>query len=296
MALTPFRSIWRDPLSILRFSLPSLLAPVAFALLLTSPARAQSTDYLIGPKDVVRVKVFEAPEFDGELRVSDAGEVAHPIAGSVRIGGLTLAAATRAFTDLLESRYLQRGRATVSLEVAEFRARPVRVIGAVHKPGELEYSGAMTLIEALTAAGGVSSKHGGIAHVLRRTDNGLTDQIEVQLDRLLVHGDAGVNLPLFPNDLINVPETIEITVYCLGEVAQPGAQVFKSNERLTLLAAIASAGGVTDRAARKIVIKRRTSDGGEREIVVDYKQITSGRRDDVALERGDVVLVKQSFL
>ena len=50
--------------------------------------------------------------------------------------------------------------------------------------------------------------------------------------------------------------TVDITVYCLGEVAKPGALAFKSNEPITVLTAIAHAGGLTDRASKKILVKR----------------------------------------
>ena len=64
-----------------------------------------------------------------------------------------------------------------------------------------------------------------MAYILRRADNGLSDQVTIDLDDLLVRGDQRLNIPIFANDLINVPVTVEVTVYCLGEVAKPGALV-----------------------------------------------------------------------
>ena len=88
-----------------------------------------------------------------------------------------------------------------------------------------------------------------MVYILRRADNGLSDQVTVDLDDLLVRGDQRLNIPIFANDLINVPVTVDVTVYCLGEVVKPGALAFKSNERITVLTAIAHAGGLTDRAS-----------------------------------------------
>ena len=104
-----------------------------------------------------------------------------------------------------------------------------------------------------------------------------------------------VNIPVFTGDLINVPATIEVTVFCLGEVKRPGALTFKSTERLTLLAAIARAGGLTDRASKTIVIRRHDRSGEDTEIEANFKKIMSGKEKDVELERDDVVLVKESF-
>ena len=279
-----------------RSTLPvSWLIFVVLAACWSRPTAAQSADYRIGARDLVELKVLEAPDFDGELRVNDDGVVNHPILGELRIGGRTRSEAIDLITESLEARYIQKGRATVSLDIREVRSRAINVIGAVKNPGELEFSGRWTLVEALTAAGGLTQSHGNIVHVIRRA-NGLTDQIEVSLDDLLVRADPTVNLPLRANDLVNVPETIDVTLYCLGEVQSPGPLVFKSNERITLLTAIARAGGLTDRAARRIQIQRQDRSGRTEQIVVDYRAIVSGRQPDVELRRGDVINVKQSFL
>ena len=104
-----------------------------------------------------------------------------------------------------------------------------------------------------------------------------------------------MNIPIFPNDLINIPVTLEVTIYFLGEVAQPGALTFKSTERITVLTAVSRAGGLTDRAARKILIRREDASGKSQEIEVDYKRLVAGKDPDIQLRAGDVVVVKESF-
>ena len=165
----------------------------------------------------------------------------------------------------------------------------------MNQPGNLAFSGRWTLLEAITAAGGLAENHGDVIYVMRRADNGLSDQVSIRIRDLLVAADPKVNLPIFANDLINVPATIEVTIYCLGEVANPGALVFKSTERITLLAAIARAGGLTDRAASRILIRRKDQPAGSPELAVDYKRVVAGKQADVELEEGDVVVVKESF-
>jgi len=110
-----------------------------------------------------------------------------------------------------------------------------------------------------------------------------------------MRADPRVNIPLLSNDLINVPAAVEVTVYCLGAVAHPGAVSFKSTERITLLAAIARAGGLTDRAANKLHVKRADAAAGTPQIEADYKRMLAGRDADVELRQGDVVVVKESF-
>jgi polysaccharide biosynthesis/export protein len=256
-------------------------------------AQGRDSTYRVGPRDLLSVRVDEDEKLNGDRRVSEAGLVNLPLLGDVPVLGKTTVEITQIIKKLLEDKYMQR--ASVDVQVTEFRSRPISVIGAVKTPGNLGFSGHWTLLEAITAAGGLAENHGNVAYVLRRAENGLSDQVTIDLDDLLVRGDQRLNLPIFANDLINVPVNVEVTVYCLGEVAKPGALVFKSSERITLLAAIAHAGGLTDRAARKILIKRVARSDGPQEITVDFNRVLAGKEPDPELRQGDVIVVKESF-
>jgi polysaccharide export outer membrane protein len=263
--------------------------------LLAAAGHAQGKDptYRIGPRDLLAVRVDEDAKLNGEHRVAEDGTVNLPLLGDVPVTGKTTTEISVVLKKLLEDKYMQR--ASVDVQVMEFRSRPIAVIGAVKQPGNLGFSGRWTLLEALTAAGGLAENHGNVVHVLRRADNGLSDQVTISLDDLMLRGDPKVNIPIFSNDLINVPGTVELTVYCLGQVNRPGALEFKSNERISVLAAIAHAGGLTDRASNKIQIKRAAGTSGPRELTVDYKKIIAGKEPDLELRQGDVLVVKESF-
>jgi polysaccharide export outer membrane protein len=269
------------------------LSILLLALAAAAGAQGRDSTYRIGPRDLLSVRVDEDEKLNGDRRVSEAGTVNLPLLGDVPVLGKTTGEVTQLVKKLLEDKYMQR--ASVDVQVIEFRSRPISVIGAVKTPGNLGFSGHWTLLEALTAAGGVTDSHGNVVYILRRAESGLSDQVTIDLDDLLVRGDQRVNIPIFANDLINVPVTVEVTVYCLGEVSKPGALVFKSNERITLLAAIAHAGGLTDRASRKILIKRVTRGDGPQEITVDFSRLLAGKEPDVDLRQGDVIVVKESF-
>lgn len=270
-----------------------LAAGLAAAQGAAPSASAPSSGYRIGPKDLLDIRVLELQDMNGEFRVSENGTVNLPYLEEVMVTGQTDVELAARLKAELERKLLQR--ASVSVQVREFRARPIAVIGAVQQPGNLAFAGRWTLLEAITAAGGLNATHGRNVYVLRKADNGLADQIAIDLDDLFLRADPRVNIPIFPNDLINVSAPLEVTIYFLGEVSAPGAMTFKSTERVTLLAAIARAGGLTDRAARRIVIRREDAAGKAQEIVVDYKKVLSGKTADVALREGDVVVVKESF-
>lgn len=280
----------------------ALAATSAAAVLLvagTMQATAFAADelppegYRIGPKDLVEIRVFEVPELSVERRVSENGFIDMPIVGDVEVKGLTEGELADKLRKVLEETYVQR--ATVAVQVTDFRSRPIWVVGAVRTPGALGFSGRWTLLEALAAAGGLVPGAGDTVHVLRRAENGLTDQISITLSDLLIRADPASNIPIFANDFINVPATLEVTVFCLGEVTRGGAMVFKSTERITVLTAIARAGGLTDRASKKVLIKREGREGEADAFVADYKRIVAGKDPDVELRAGDVVMVKESF-
>jgi len=268
---------------------------LALALALSAAvARAQVTDYRIGPQDVLSIKVYETPELNADdVRVSSEGKISLPNAGAIALAGLTEAEAGLEVERVLEQCCVNR--ATVTVRVKEYRFKPIAVIGAVGRPGPITSSGRLTLLDVLTAAGGVGAQHGDVVHIIRHGDNGLADQLTVRLDDLLVRGEQRWNVPILPGDLINVPADVEVTVFCLGEVARPGAVSFKSSDRMTLLTAIAHAGGLTDRASYKLVIKREGAGSLVEEIQVDYKAVLAGRIPDPTLKEGDVVVVKESF-
>ena len=247
--------------------------------------------YRVGPRDLLDIRVYEDEDLNGQRRVSEAGAINLPLLGDVSVVGKTTGEIAQVLKKLLEDKYMQK--ASVDVQVLEFRSRPISVIGAVKQPGNLGFSGRWTLLEALTAAGGLTENHGNVVHVLRRADNGLSDQVSINLDDLLLKADPRVNIPIFANDLINVPGTVEVNVYCLGEVARPGALTFKSNERITLLTAIAHAGGLTDRASRRSIVIKRA--GESQEITADYNRIVAGKEPDVELRQGDVIVVQESF-
>ncbi|HJT18309.1 MAG TPA: SLBB domain-containing protein, partial [Thermoanaerobaculia bacterium] len=96
-------------------------------------------------------------------------------------------------------------------------------------------------------------------------------------------------------DVVNVPPRSIVKVFCLGEVKQPGALEFDSDDRITLLSVIAKAGGLTDRASKTILIKRKGPDGKDIEMRVNYKAVIAGSVPDPPLKADDVVVVAESF-
>jgi polysaccharide biosynthesis/export protein len=259
----------------------------------SASGQISGNDYVIGPKDLLEIRVLEVPELNVERRVSDGGTLELPLLGAISVTGLTTTEIRDRLEQMLTAKYVNR--ANVSVVVKEFTNKPVSVLGAVQKPGSLSISGRWTLIKAITAAGGLTSDAGRKILVLRRSDNGLSDALEIGTEELFQGTTQVGEIPILPGDVINIPPRRTLTVFCLGEVKAPGALEFDSDDRLSLLSVIAKAGGLTDRAAKTIHIKHRGVDGKDVEKAVDFKRIVSGKDPDPPIEPNDVIVVKESF-
>jgi polysaccharide export outer membrane protein len=271
---------------------------LAGAVLLASAAAVSAqqdaiVEYHVGPKDLLEIRVLEIPDLNVERRVTDNGAIDVPLLGEFAVGGLTAAEIKARLETTLTSKYVNR--ANVSVVVKEYANRPVSVVGAVKKSGSLNISGRWSLLQAISAAGGLSSDAGKKIYVLRRAENGLSDTLEIDTENLFRSSALMWNIPIFPGDVINVPPRSQVRVFCLGEVRSPGALDFTSDDRLSLLSVIARAGGLTDRASNTIRIKRRNAEGKDVETEVNFRRILSGKDPDPAIEANDVIFVKESF-
>ena len=120
-----------------------------------TPAVLQGTaDYQIGPKDLLDIKVFEIPDLNGERRVTDAGMISLPLLGDLPVAGLTTTQLSDRLNSILTAKYVNR--ANVSVIVKEFASKPVSIVGSVYHPGSLVVSGYWTLLQAISAAGGLT--------------------------------------------------------------------------------------------------------------------------------------------
>jgi polysaccharide biosynthesis/export protein len=268
---------------------------VALGLAFTAAlfAQEQTGDYRIGPKDLLEIKVFEIPELNLDRRVSDTGSISLPLLGDLQVSGMTASQVNQRIESILTAKYVNR--ANVSVVIKEYSNNPVSVVGAVQKPGPLNISGNWYLLQAISAAGGLTQQAGRKIYVLRRSQNGLSDKLEIRVEDLFQTASTVWNIPIFPSDLVNIPPRTPVKIFCLGEVKSPGALEFDSDDRITLLSVIAKAGGLTDRASKSIRVKRRGPDGKDVENLVNFGRIVKGKDPDPVLLPDDVVVVKESF-
>ncbi|MFW6161019.1 MAG: polysaccharide biosynthesis/export family protein, partial [Acidobacteriota bacterium] len=126
--------------------------------------------------------------------------------------------------------------------------------------------------------------------------DGSNTSLKISVEDLIIKGDPQLNIPLLPNDIINIPVDETVQIYVFGQVRNPGALNVKRSNIPTLLRAIAQAGGFSDRASKGgVIIKRKDENGEEREIKVNVKDIIKGKKKDIQLKENDVIYVPESI-
>jgi len=274
----------------------ALVAAAGFAQAPSSPIPAPlspqpaaiASDAPVGPRDILSVRVFQDPSFNSTATVTEEGTITLNPIGKVPVSGLTLTQIEQRIKSLLEARFLTK--ADVTVDLIEAGSKPISVIGAVSRPGRIGVTGNITLMQAITSAGGLAPGYGRNLYVLRSGSNGLTEQISIDIDELMVNGNPDVNIPLRANDVINIPVESMINIYVLGEAMKPGKVQFRTSQKPTLLQALAEAGGPTDRASHTVLLKR-----GAETKSYNYSRIIDGRVADVILQDGDTIFIKGSF-
>lgn len=265
------------------------------------------TEYRIGPRDVLEIEVYELEETERNTvvrtRVSQSGEITLPLLGVVRADGRT--------ADELQVQLERRlGRdfmvnPSVSVLVDEFRARTVTVLGEVDEPGTFFLDANSTsLVDALALAGGVTEDAGPEVLVVRAPSPAavpleasagavapsIPSVQRVDLRTLIQHGDLRANCALADGDVVHVPATDKF--YVSGMVHEGGA--FPLRPGITVLKAIAMAGGLKDFATPSATMLIRKTPQGRTRTPLDLGKLEAGSANDLPLQPDDVIVVSES--
>jgi polysaccharide export outer membrane protein len=246
-------------------------------------------DYRIGPGDVLRVEVFARPELSGRHVVGPDGRITVPLIGVVPIGEATREEAVQALNARLRDYFTNP---VTTLGVEEYTSNQVTVLGRVERAGVLRFPRAPTLAEVLASAGAMP--------ILDKTATLTRGAIMRGRDRLiwvdlkaLLNGDLAYNIRMKKGDVVFIPDSSETAVYVLGAVGKPGS--YRLTPRMTLLDAIAQAGGATENANPSTIGVYRA--GAQRIEVFDFAAlIDPSRAVNYALEDGDVIYLPNNTL
>ena len=270
-------------------------------------AAAGARDVMIGPEDVVSIYALDAEELSRTWRVNATGELNLPLIGKVQAAGLTVEQFERALTERMRSviRFPQ-----VFVSVTEIRSQPVTVVGAVGKTGALQLAGRRTLLQVLLEAGGPVDPGPNLTVTRRReygpiplpgsrpAADGNYSVVELDVEKVMEGRSDASNLVMRPFDLVTVSPKprFQKLVHIIGEVNRPGAIELVQQPSVTVMQALAAAGGATRTASlRRGMIMHVNPEGVRTEIaMVDLKKITEGKVKDLELVPGDIVVVPSS--
>lgn len=253
-------------------------------------------EYRIGPKDLLELTVIGFEDVNRRYRVSEEGQISLPYLGDIEVEGLTRGELEKRLVQLLqEKNYMQDPQ--VSVLIVEFQSKRVYLLGAVGTAGPYELLGRLTLLKLLSQAGGLTADAGNEIIITRQVPGGSKTSLKISVEDLMLKGDPSLDIPLQPDDIINIPVDKTILIYITGQVRTPGALQVRRSSIPTLLRAIAQAGGFADRASKGSVLIKRTDEAGkEVEIKVNVGDIMKGKRKDVPLKEGDVVIVPEKWI
>jgi polysaccharide export outer membrane protein len=176
-------------------------------LVIPPPTRSEQTRaYHIGAGDMLQVDVFGHEDLNKTLKVSPSGLISFPLIGNVRVEGRTVDEVAADITQRLDEKYLRDPHVTVS--VWEYLSQWVNVIGEVAQPGRYYMTGATTLIDALSQAGGLTEEAAGEILITRSPDqvdpSSAGEVFTVAIGKLFSSEGAGLNMTLRPGDIVNV--------------------------------------------------------------------------------------------
>lgn len=266
-------------------------------------------EYRLGSGDLVNVDVFDVPQLTRDVRVSEAGYIALPLL-PVRVlaKGLTSVQLEEKISELLQANGLvSHPQVTVTLK--EQHSQPITVIGAVKTPQVIQTIRPMSLLEVLSACGGITDEAGSTLLITRNPnlntdktqaggsmdDLAMPQTMTVSLWDLLNNAAPKNNIILNGGDIVTVPHAG--IVYVVGAVTHPGGFVLSNDaDRMTALKALALAQGPVSTAKpnEAVILRRDSVTGKDQEIPVDLRKIMQHKGDDAKLEANDILFIPDS--
>ena len=170
----------------------------------SSVAAGAKASFVLGGGDVLSIRVFREKELSGDFMVDADGTIQFPLVGLVSVIGLTPNQVAVRLTRQLGEEYLRSPQVSVLLK--EVNSRKVSVLGQVTKPGTFTYQDRLTLVEAITLAGGLDKLADAGRVKITRLRDGREQHFVIALDRIL--DGRAPNLPLAAGDVVFVPESL----------------------------------------------------------------------------------------
>ena len=247
----------------------------------------------LGREDLISITVYDSPELTRNVRIGADGNIRLPMVRQrIPAAGSIPAELESAITAALVDEHVLVNP-VVTVSVAEYHSRQITVVGAVRNQTMFQAGGTVTLLEAITRAGGLSDNVGSEILISRPSSsvNGtsvtLTERIPVR--SLLDPANPASSIRLEGGENIRVLEAGRIFV--VGNVKHPGPLQVTDGSANTVLKAVTLAGGLDSFSSHEAYIYRAEADGGNSQIPVEIKKIMTFKSPDVPLMSNDMLYV-----
>jgi polysaccharide biosynthesis/export protein len=245
-------------------------APPAVQAAVPAAQIPPGTDYVVGPQDVLNVRIYGEDKLSGKIRIDNDGSFPFEYLGRVKAEGMTTAQIETYLVGALGDGYLRSPQ--VSVEVIEYRSQSVFVTGEVRSPNKYMLPGNSTLMDVLTYAGSVTPNAGNwvqITHVRQGAEvlgPTVSAEYDIRVNLRDIQNGKAQNVKMRDGDTIFVPKAERVWV--VGQVRNPQGVVHE--EGMTVFEAIAAAGGITEKGSNSRIEIVRIENGQRKSI--DAKQ------------------------
>jgi len=269
---------------VLIFILSFILPVISFKDLFSQ----EKKEYILNPGDLIEIDVYGEPDLHTSTRISEEGSINFPLLGNLKVKGLSVQELEKLITELLAQDYLVNPQ--VSVFVREYAK--VFVSGLVRQPGAYDLKEPLTLLSAISLAGGFLPEADTTQVKLIRNVDGKIYVERINIDKIM--DNTIPDILLKPNDKIEVIEAGKISI--IGQVQRPGSYPFRRG--MTLMEAIGIAGGFRDIANIDGTSIVRAQEGKKRSIIrIRVSDITKrgDKSKDILLQPGDTIVVPESL-
>jgi polysaccharide export outer membrane protein len=300
----------------------------------TAPVRAPqglSSEYQLGPGDLVSIRVSGLREFEHSTRLSNSGRIRVPYVGVMMAAGMTALEVEREVARLIKDHELIN-EPSVRVYVEQHRAQPTYAIGEVDTPGQFVITGEMYLLDLISRAGGLMATADSTGFLYRRNSQNPRVQtrilgadataadsatpgspaqapseaeakskaeevIQIDFNALREGTKPEMNVRLQGGDILYVPRRTPENFFVIGDVKVPGAYTLPRRSKISAAQAIIYAGGPLPTAKSGKGFLMRHDEAGIRQArPVDFAGILKGEEPDFTIEPNDIIFIPKGAL
>jgi len=171
-------------------------------LIISFSGVSYSMKYVIGPDDILHIKIWGEPAIDDDWVVSENGNIEFPLLGRIKVAGFTVEELTDKLNKEL-SRYYKNPQTII--KITEYGYCEIYILGEVKSPGVYHYKREATALEAVLMAGGFTRDAKKSSTMVIRNIDMKPEAIKVDMDKVLRENLLALNVELQPGDIIYVP-------------------------------------------------------------------------------------------